>query len=71
MGPDVSRLAVGDRVVCLQTAFFGNFVKTRERLCWKMRETDSFVEMATIPVAYYTSYCSLFEMARLQKREVS
>jgi Zn-dependent alcohol dehydrogenase len=42
-GSGVSGLSVGDTVVCLQPANFGNFIRTKEYLCRKLSDGDSLI----------------------------
>src|SRR6185295_4578053 len=69
VGPDVSLVAVGDRVMGLFPAAFGPVVVTDQRAVVRIPAGLSFVQAAGIPVVFLTADYGLFELARLQRNE--
>jgi mycoketide-CoA synthase len=69
VGPGVDDLAPGDRVMGLLTGGFGPISVTDRRLVVPMPEGWSFVEGASVPVAFLTAYYSLVDLADLQRGE--
>ena len=69
VGPDVSLVAVGDRVMGLFPAAFGPVVVTDQRTVIRIPAGLSFAEAAGIPVVFLTAYYGLLELARLQPGE--
>jgi len=66
-GPDVTTLAVGDRVVTV--GLDGSHAELRAvpaGFCWKVPEGVGIDEAACIPVAYGTAHDCLFEFGRLE-----
>jgi acyl transferase domain-containing protein len=69
VGPDVSLVAVGDRVMGIFPAAFGPVVVTDQRAVVRIPAGLSFVQAAGIPIVFLTAYYGLFELARLQGGE--
>ena len=65
-GPGVSGLAPGDRVMGLFDGAFGPVAVADHRALAPIPEGWSFVEAASVPVAYVTAYQSLVDYAGLQ-----
>ncbi|MDL4817269.1 type I polyketide synthase [Actinomadura opuntiae] len=68
-GPEVSDLAVGDRVMGLFSGAFGPVVIADRRLVAPIPENWSFAEAATVPVAYLTAFYGLVDLAGLRAGE--
>nr|WP_037902314.1 type I polyketide synthase [Streptomyces sp. NRRL S-350] len=68
VGPDVTGLAPGDRVMGL-TAGTGPTVVTDRRLLTRAPHGWSFAEAATVPVAFATAYYGLRDLARITEGE--
>ncbi|MFH8386126.1 SDR family NAD(P)-dependent oxidoreductase [Kitasatospora sp. NPDC018058] len=68
VGPDVTGLAPGDRVMGL-TAGTGPTVVTDRRLLTLVPQGWSFAEAATVPVAFATAYYGLRDLARVTAGE--
>ncbi|MFG3510443.1 SDR family NAD(P)-dependent oxidoreductase [Streptomyces sp. NPDC047821] len=64
-GPGVTHLRVGDRVMGLAVGTFGSEVRVDAR--WMVRIPDSltFVEAATVPLAYLTAHYAFTDLATL------
>lgn len=71
VGPAVSGLNVGDRVVVLAGNSYSTKLKTTASLCARMPDKLSFEEGATMPCVFGTVIHGLLEMARLEKGQVS
>ncbi|MFG2684442.1 beta-ketoacyl synthase N-terminal-like domain-containing protein, partial [Streptomyces sp. NPDC048392] len=56
IGPGVTGLAVGDRVMGLGGDWFGSFTVVDERVVVPVPEGWSFVEAASVPVAFVTAF---------------
>ena len=65
VGPGVTDLAVGDRVLALAHGSFARFIAEDARLVARM-EKLTVAEAATIPVAFLTAYLGLHELARIE-----
>ncbi|MFI7663621.1 SDR family NAD(P)-dependent oxidoreductase, partial [Micromonospora parva] len=65
VGPGVTGLAVGDRVMGLFSGAFALLAVTDERLLVRMPEGWSFEEAAAVPVVYLTAYYGLVDLAGL------
>uniref|UniRef100_UPI0038B654FB type I polyketide synthase n=1 Tax=Streptomyces paludis TaxID=2282738 RepID=UPI0038B654FB len=63
VGPGVSRVVVGDRVLGMVSGGFGPVVVTDERLVVGVPEGWSFVEAAGVPIAFLTAYYGLVDLA--------
>jgi NADPH:quinone reductase-like Zn-dependent oxidoreductase len=71
IGPEVTDLSVGDRVILLGTGCFSTSTTVSEQLCAKMPDDLSFEDGATMPCVYGTAIYSLIEVGRLEKGQVS
>ncbi|KAI1174368.1 putative polyketide synthase [Nemania sp. FL0916] len=69
VGPDVNQFAIGDRVVVMAPSDF----KTVERVpAWtaqKILPSESFAEMASLPIVYSTAFYALHDRAHLRRGE--
>jgi polyketide synthase 12 len=66
VAPDVEDLAVGDRVMGLIPDAFGPVGVTDHRMLVRVPEGWSFVEAASVPVAFLTAYYALTDLAGLK-----
>jgi acyl transferase domain-containing protein/NADPH:quinone reductase-like Zn-dependent oxidoreductase/short-subunit dehydrogenase len=69
VGPGVTSVAPGDRVLGLLRAAFGPVAVTDHRLLTRMPAGWSFAEAAAIPIVYLTAYYGLVDLAGLQPGE--
>jgi acyl transferase domain-containing protein/NADPH:quinone reductase-like Zn-dependent oxidoreductase/short-subunit dehydrogenase/acyl carrier protein len=69
VGPGVSELAVGDRVMGLLPGSFGPVVVSDERLLVRMPEGWSFAQGASVPIVFMTAYYGLVDLAEVQAGE--
>ena len=69
VGPDVSLVAAGDRVMGIFPAAFGPVVVTDQRTVLRIPAGLSFAEAAGIPIVFLTAYYGLFDLARLSPGE--
>jgi NADPH:quinone reductase-like Zn-dependent oxidoreductase/acyl carrier protein len=69
VGPEVTGLAVGDRVMGLLAGGFGPVAVTDHRLVVRVPDGWSFVEAASVPIVFLTAYYALVDLARLQPGE--
>ncbi|WP_405826869.1 SDR family NAD(P)-dependent oxidoreductase [Streptomyces sp. NBC_00838] len=69
VGPDVTGLAVGDRVMGLIPDAFGDVVVANARTVAPIPAAWSFAEAASVPVAFLTAYYSLVRLADLRPGE--
>ena len=69
VAPDVSDLAVGDRVMGLMTHAFGPIAVSDRQLLVKVPEDWSFAEAASVPIVFLTAYYALVDLAQLQRGE--
>ncbi|KAL4744332.1 hypothetical protein BDW72DRAFT_212821 [Aspergillus terricola var. indicus] len=67
VGPEVTDLRVGDRVMLLGDGSFGSHVVTPERLCARIPTSLDFEDAASMPAVSATAVCSLFHIGKLQK----
>lgn len=67
VGPNVTKLAIGDRVVGGSERTFATLLKTREVLFEKLPSHISFVEAASIPTVFLTVMHALQNLGRLEK----
>ncbi|WP_225440309.1 type I polyketide synthase [Amycolatopsis eburnea] len=65
VGPDVTGLAPGDRVLGLFTGAFGPTAVTDARLLVPVPAGWTFAEAASVPVAFVTAYYALFDLGGL------
>ncbi len=70
LGPEVSDLSVGDRVMGLIGDAFGPLARADRRGLVKLPVGWSFREGAAVPIAFLTAYYALSELAELKKGEV-
>ena len=69
VGPGVTDLAVGDRVMGMFTGAFGPVVVADRRLVAPIPSGWSFAEAATVPVVFLTAYYGLVDLAGLGSGE--
>jgi polyketide synthase 12 len=69
VGPDVTGLAPGDRVMGLFEGAFGPVAVTDRRLVAPMPEGWSFEEAASVPVVFLTAYLCLVDVAGVRPGE--
>ncbi|MEU7757294.1 SDR family NAD(P)-dependent oxidoreductase, partial [Micromonospora sp. NPDC049171] len=69
VGPGVTGLAVGDRVMGLFSGAFALLAVTDERLLARMPQGWSFEDAAAVPVVYLTAYYGLVDLAGLRAGE--
>jgi thioester reductase-like protein len=69
VAPDITDLAVGDRVFGLISEAFGPVAIVDRRLLAKMPDDWTFAEAASVPVVFLTAYYALKDLARLQPGE--
>jgi acyl transferase domain-containing protein/NADPH:quinone reductase-like Zn-dependent oxidoreductase/acyl carrier protein len=69
VGPDVSDLAVGDRVMGLIADAFGPLAVADRRVVVGMPAGWSFSDAAAVPIAFLTAYYALANLAGLKKGE--
>ncbi|KAJ5628298.1 hypothetical protein N7490_010526 [Penicillium lividum] len=67
VGPDATKLAVGDRVVGVGERTFTSVINSREVYYEKLPSHISFVEAASIPTIFLTVVYGLRDLGRLQK----
>ncbi|HEX4421052.1 MAG TPA: SDR family NAD(P)-dependent oxidoreductase, partial [Kofleriaceae bacterium] len=66
VGPGVTSVIPGDRVLGLVRAAFGPVAITDHRLLVRMPAGWSFIDAAAIPIVFLTAYYGLCDLARLQ-----
>ncbi|MFK3985705.1 SDR family NAD(P)-dependent oxidoreductase, partial [Micromonospora sp. NPDC050397] len=69
VGPDVSHLAVGDRVMGAFAGGFGPVAVTDGRLLVPIPSGWTFAEAAAVPMAFLTAYYALVELAGVRPGE--
>ncbi|WP_035845805.1 type I polyketide synthase [Kitasatospora azatica] len=69
VGPGVTDLAPGDRVMGLFAGSFGPVAVTDRRMLVRMPRDWSFEQAASIPIVFLTAYYGLHDLARLQPGE--
>jgi polyene macrolide polyketide synthase len=69
VGPDVDRVAVGDRVMGLVPGGIGQVCVTDQRLLTTMPRGWSFAQAAGMPAAFLTAYYALVDLAGIQAGE--
>ncbi|MEU1689918.1 SDR family NAD(P)-dependent oxidoreductase [Micromonospora sp. NPDC005707] len=69
VAPDVTTVAVGDRVMGLMISGIGPLALADHRLIARMPSGWSFVEAAAVPVVFLTAYHGLADLARIQPGE--
>ena len=71
VGPGVTRLAVGDRVmVQVEYGAFAEQVIATEGQCFKIPDGMSFVDAAAMGLVYQTGWFALFDRARMTEGDV-
>ncbi|MFC5217566.1 SDR family NAD(P)-dependent oxidoreductase [Streptomyces coerulescens] len=69
VGPEVTGLAVGDRVMGLLDGAFGPSAVSDARLLAPVPEGWSFEQAASVPIVFLTAYYALVDLAGLQAGE--
>ncbi|WP_331754943.1 type I polyketide synthase, partial [Streptomyces chartreusis] len=69
VAPDVTGLAVGDRVMGLLDGAFGPMATTDARLVTRLPAGWSFEQAASVPIVFLTAYYALVDLAGLQAGE--
>jgi acyl transferase domain-containing protein len=69
VGTEVTRVAVGDRVVVMAPAHFKTSEIVPEWACQKLNDNETFDFMCTLPVVYATAIYALRDRARIQPGE--
>jgi len=69
VGPDVTHVKPGDRVVAFASSCFGTHVTTAAKSVALMPDNMSFSEAATIPTVFLTAWYGLDYLARLEEGE--
>ncbi|MFA1552044.1 polyketide synthase dehydratase domain-containing protein, partial [Actinomadura chokoriensis] len=69
VGPGVTKLAPGDRVMGMMNAAFGPVTVTDHRLVVPMPQGWSFSQAASMPIAFLTAYYGLENLGGLQPGE--
>ncbi len=67
VGPDVSRLEPGDRILALAEGGFGDHVLCRERRTFRLPRGTGWSAAVTLPIAYLTAYHALITLGRLRE----
>ncbi|MGW2255862.1 SDR family NAD(P)-dependent oxidoreductase, partial [Kitasatospora sp. NPDC001660] len=69
LGPGVTGLAVGDRVMGMVPGGFGPLAVTDHRLVARVPQGWTFAQAASVPVVFLTAYYALRDLAGLQAGE--
>ncbi|WP_420077395.1 SDR family NAD(P)-dependent oxidoreductase [Streptomyces sp. JL3001] len=69
IGPEVTGLVVGDRVMGLLDGAFGPSAVTDARLLARVPEGWSFEQAASVPIVFLTAYYALVDLAELRAGE--
>ena len=69
VGPDVTDLVVGDRVMGLLDGAFGSVAVADQRLLVRVPEGWSWSRAASAPIVFMTAYYALVDLAKAQKGE--
>ncbi|MFE0651497.1 beta-ketoacyl synthase N-terminal-like domain-containing protein, partial [Streptomyces sp. NPDC059534] len=69
VGPDVTGLTVGDRVMGLVTGAYAPVAVADRRTLVRMPDAWSFTEAASVPLVFLTAYYGLVELADLRSGE--
>jgi len=69
VGSDVEGLAVGERVMGLVEGAFGPLAVADQRMIVRVPDGFSFVQAASVPIAFLTAYYGLVELADLRRGE--
>lgn len=71
VGPEVTKVAVGDRVITMDNGTFTTALVTSELICEKIPDSMSFADAASMPIVFATAIYALVDIAVLQKGQVS
>jgi NADPH2:quinone reductase len=72
VGPDVTRFAIGDRVLAMaEIGGYAERVAVAQSQCYRLPPAMSFVEAASLSLAYDTAWFALRERGRLQPGETA
>jgi mycoketide-CoA synthase len=69
VGPDVTDLAPGERVMGLVEGSFGPLAIAERRMLAKVPDGWSFAQAAAVPIVFLTAYYALVELAGLKQGE--
>ncbi|MEU0796785.1 type I polyketide synthase [Amycolatopsis sp. NPDC005961] len=69
VGPGVTGLAVGDRVLGMFPGAFGPLAVADQRLVARVPDGWSFAEAASVPIVFLTAYYALVDLGRVQAGE--
>ncbi|MCZ4610976.1 SDR family NAD(P)-dependent oxidoreductase, partial [Streptomyces sp. Lzd4kr] len=69
VGPEVTGLVVGDRVMGLLDGAFGPLAVTDARLLARVPEGWSFEQAASVPIVFLTAYYALVDLAGFKESE--
>ncbi|KAL8656993.1 MAG: hypothetical protein Q9226_002364 [Calogaya cf. arnoldii] len=69
VGKDVTNVKVGDAVFGAAPGNFGNYVRVPGRSMQKMKPSDRFEDVASMPVVFMTAIYAFNHLAHLQKGE--
>ncbi|MEU1260404.1 SDR family NAD(P)-dependent oxidoreductase, partial [Streptomyces chartreusis] len=69
VGPEVTGLVVGDRVMGLLDGAFGPLAVTDARLLARVPDGWSFEQAASVPIVFLTAYYALVDLAGLKESE--
>ncbi|RYP54562.1 hypothetical protein DL768_000622 [Monosporascus sp. mg162] len=67
VGPDVTSVSPGDRVMAIATGSFSSTLVTYGSVCARIPDTLSFTDAATMPLVYCTTIRALIDRAQLEK----
>ncbi|KAI0868539.1 hypothetical protein GGS24DRAFT_207312 [Hypoxylon argillaceum] len=67
VGPEVTKVAVGDRVITMDNGTFTTALVTSELICEKIPDSMSFADAASMPIVFATAIYALVDIAVLQK----
>lgn len=71
VGPDVTDLKIGDRVMAITADAYATTTKTAAYMAQKLPDDMSFEDGATMICVYFTAIHGLMNLARLDKGQVS
>ncbi|KAI1826997.1 hypothetical protein F4861DRAFT_551811 [Xylaria intraflava] len=69
VGRDVTDFRAGDRVIFVNTQTFSTTTTVSKRNCAKLPDSVSFIDGASMPVAFMTAIQSLIKVARLESHQ--
>ncbi|KAH7304199.1 hypothetical protein B0I35DRAFT_454850 [Stachybotrys elegans] len=67
IGTNVSGLAVGDRVYGMGVGQFGNYTRVPAAFAHRLQSSDTFEQVATMPLVYMTAVYALEYLAHLRR----